>query len=355
MPLLLLCLLISLLPPCQAATLAERNSLDKVKIISAEKLNYKDGNSTLIGNVKIQLGDFMIDAPQVYIDSDKAGKPVKARFENGVELDSDKLSIQTPRMELDVQSSLVKCFANGETLIQTDIYGKSRASIFSNYQEIDLAKGFAKASANPQILDKGLTNVQESEQIRFISETVNIRSATMELELDADDEIKYVNFLGNVVALTNTQRIESQDLLYFPLLEMMKAYDQVKVLYLKDSAANYLFADALIYEKTKHLLSVFSKGIERHAEIHSNNLYGKSRQILVNLAEDDSIESAILTGDAYAQHKDKSLVAYEILFDAKKNQLETIVGRPHTQLLKVKKEKELDKKQIKNKSKKKKD
>jgi lipopolysaccharide export system protein LptA len=314
---------------------AKSSKLDKVKIISAEQLDYKDGNSVLIGNVKIQLGEFMIEAPQVYIDSDKEGKAEKARFENGVVLDSEKLSIQAPRMELDVESSVLKCFANDETLVQTDIYGKKQASILANYQEIDLGKGFARASANPALLENGIS---EAEQLRFVSEDVNIRANTMELEFKDGKDIQYVDFLTNVVALTDNQRIESQELLYFPELEMMKAYDEVKVLHLDSNASSYLFADALIYEKPKHVLSVFSRGVERYAEIHSANIYGKARQILVNIAEDDSIENAILTGNAYAQHKDKSIVAYEILFDAKKKQLETIVGRPHTQLLKIEKE-----------------
>ncbi len=306
---------------------AKPSRLDKVKIISAEQLNYKDGNSVLIGNVKIQLGEFMIDAPQVFIDSDKEGKAQKARFENGVVLDSEKLSIQTPRMELDVESSIVECFSDETTLVQTDIYGKNQATIFAHYQEIDLNKGFARASST-----------QESEQIKFISKDVNIRANVMELEFKNDKDIQYVNFLTNVVTLTDNQRIESQELLYFPQLDMMKAYDTVKVLYLKKDAPNYLFSDALIYEKPKHVISVFSRGIDRYAEIHSDDIYGKARQILVNLAEDNSIENAILTGNAYAQHKDKSIMAYEILFDAKKKQLETIVGRPHTLLLKTEKE-----------------
>lgn len=320
------------------AIAAKPSRLDKVKIISAEKLNYKDGNSVLIGNVKIQLGEFLIDAPRVFIDSDKEGKPKKARFENGVVLDSEKLSIQTPRMELDVESSIVKCFGDDSTLVQTDIYGKSQATIFANYQEIDLAKGFARASTNPALLDKGISDLQESEQIKFISKDVNIRANAMELEFKNDNDIQYVDFLTNVVALTDTQRIESEELLYFPELDMMKAYDNVKVLYLKNDAPNYLFADALIYEKPKHVLSVFSRGVDRYAEIHSDDIYGKARQILVNIAADNSIENAILTGNAYAQHKDKSILAYEILFDAKKKQLETIVGRPHTLLLKTEKE-----------------
>lgn len=313
---------------------AKSSKLDKVKIISAEQLDYKDGNSVLIGNVKIQLGEFTIDAPRVYIDSDKDGKSEKARFENGVVLDSEKLSIQAPRMELDVETSVLKCFANGTTLVQTDIYGKKQASILAAYQEIDLSKGFARASS-------------EAEQIRFISQDVNIKANTMELEFKNGNEIQYVDFLTNVVALTDNQRIESQELLYFPELEMMKAYDDVKVLHLDSNASSYLFADALIYEKTKHALSVFSRGIERYAEIHSDDIYGKSRQILVNIAEDNSIDSAILTGNAYAQHKDKSIVAYEILFDVKKKQLETIVGRPHTQLLKIEKEIKADSKKTK--------
>lgn len=338
---LLLCILACL--PVQAAKLINAKNFDEIKIISAEKLNYKDGNSTLIGNVKVKLGDFIISAPRVFIDSDKDENPIKARFEQGVLLNSEDLRITAPRMEIDVPNSLFKCFADDQELVHTIILSDKPSDIYARYQEYDLENGFGRASSKEGLSLEEASTIQEHEQIRFISDDFNIRSASMEFKFADNDKIEYVDFLTNVVALADSQRIESQDLLYFPKTETIKASDTVKVLHLKDLKSNYLFADFAIYEKKKHLLSVFSKGLDRNAEIHSENVFGKSRQILVVLNEKNEAQTAILTGNAYAQHKDKSVLGHEILFDIPNQKLETIVGRPHTQILKAAKKAEKNK------------
>lgn len=321
----------------EAAKLMNSKNFNDIKIISAEKLNYKDGNSTLIGNVKVKLGDFIISAPRVFIDSDQDENPIRARFEQGVLLSSEDLNISAPRMEIDVPNSLFKCFASEEELVHTVILSDKPSDIYAKYQEYDLENGFGRASSKENLSAEEARTIQEHEQIRFISDDFNIRSASMEFKFANNDKIEYVDFLTNVVALAESQRIESQDLLYFPKTEIIKASDTVKILHLKDLRANYLFADFAIYEKKKHLLSVFSKGLDRTAEIHSENVFGKSRQILVVLNEKNEAQTAILSGNAYAQYKDKSVLGQEILFDIPNQKLETIVGRPHSQILKASK------------------
>ena len=80
--------------------------LSQIKILSAEKLDYKDGDSTLIGNVKVKLADYTISAPRVFIDSDSTGKPSQARFVDDVSLESEDMTITAPRMEIDLKNTL---------------------------------------------------------------------------------------------------------------------------------------------------------------------------------------------------------------------------------------------------------
>lgn len=309
----------------QLAVLAEDGNLGKIKIISAEKLDYQDGNSTLIGNVKIQIDNFTIEAPQAFIDADSNGESSYARFVGGVSLDSDRISIIAPQMDIDINKSLLKSFSSEEELVVTTIFGKKQANLYAQYQEINLATGFAQANSG---------NAEELMQVKYVSEDMNISSNKLELELKELSELKYINFLNNVVAISDKLRVESQDLVYFPNLDLVKANDDVRLLFLSETQqGSYLFSDSAIYEQNKNLLSVFSRGPERFAEIHSDQIFGKARQILVIIDEDQNIDNAILTGNAYAQHQSKSLLGHEILLDIKNQKLETSVGRPRTRIL----------------------
>ncbi|MBT6844005.1 MAG: hypothetical protein HOA17_09495 [Candidatus Melainabacteria bacterium] len=309
----------------QLAALAEAGNLGKIKIISAEKLDYQDGNSTLIGNVKIQIGSFTIEAPKAFIDADSNGESSYARFVGGVSLDSDRISIVAPRMDIDVNKSLLKSFSNNGELVVTTIFSKKQANLYAQYQEINLATGFAQANSG---------NAEDVMQVKYVSEEMNINSDKLELELQELSSIQYINFLSNVTAISDKLRVESQDLVYFPSLDLVKANDDVRLLFLSETQqASYLFSDSALFEQSKNLLSVFSRGPQRFAEIHSDQIFGKARQILVNIDEDQNIDNAILTGNAYAQHQSKSLLGHEILLDIKNQKLETTVGRPRTRIL----------------------
>lgn len=307
---------------CYLPAQAVPAGMDKFKIISADKLDYEDGNSTLIGNVKIAIGDFTLAAPKVLIDSDANGEPSYAHFLDQATLDSEKISIEAQTMDIDVAKSLLKCFAAADGTITTTLFTAKQANLYSEYQEIDLVTGFAKASA------------KEGAKIKYISEDLSVESINMELELKDLREVKFVNFLEEVSAIGDDMRLESRDLLYFPDQELIKANDDVKLLLLNGEQASYLFADAAIYEEQSQLVTALSRSLEPGAEIHSAGMFGKARQIQAQLINGNQLESAVLTGEAYAQYLDKSVLGHEILFDAGKQELKTLVGRPRTRLLK---------------------
>lgn len=296
--------------------------IDKFKIISADKLDYQDGNSTLIGNVKVAIGDFTIAAPKVLVDSDSNGEPSYAHFLEAVTLDSEKLSIEAATMDIDVAKSLLKCFAATNGTILTTLFGKKQANLYSDYQEISLVTGFARATAQP------------GAKIKYVSEELSVESDELELELKDLQDVKFVNFLNHVSAIGDSMRLESEDLLYFPNQELIKANNDVRLLFLHEGQGSYLFADAAIYEETKQLVTALSRSVEPGAEIHSEGLFGKARQIEARISNEKKLESAVMTGEAYAQYRDKSVLGHEILFDVEKQELKTLVGRPRTRLLK---------------------
>ena len=136
---MLKCLKYSILITVFSLTAVFAIDLSKVKIISAEKLDYKDGNSVLIGNVKVQLGDYFITAPKVFIDSDDSGKPSQARFIEDVTLESEEINIHAPRMVIDLQNTILKCYSSDQNIVQTTLTDKNnkQAVILTWYQEFN--------------------------------------------------------------------------------------------------------------------------------------------------------------------------------------------------------------------------
>lgn len=310
-----------------------KNDLSNFKIISAEILNYQDGDSVLIGNVEIQYGKYHFKAPKVFVDSDK-GKPLTARFVNGVTLSSDSLDISSPIMEVDITNSLFKCLSNDEATVETRIYDKGQTEpiiLSSWYQEFNIDTGFAKATGKELIKNDGYE--KNLNRIKFRTKNLDIDSDTVEMQSNKDS-IDYIDFIGDVIAKDDTQRTESVQLFYFPDQDLIKAQGDVKILYLNETEPSYIFSDLVIYERKKSVFSAMSTLPQSRAEVHAKDTRGKARQIILTMNDDNKPERAILTGNAFAQYGDKSLLGHEILLNIQDKTIETIVGRPRTQILK---------------------
>ena len=106
----------------------------------------------------------------------------------------------------------------------------------------------------------------------------------------------------------------------------------MRILYADKEVPAYVFADAVIYEKNKNILSAFSRVNEPNAKIYRGDSFGQARQIILNLDKKQKPDNAVLTGMAYSQIADKALSGHELLFDIKKEKLKTLVGRPKTLL-----------------------
>ncbi|MCE2929083.1 MAG: hypothetical protein LW817_05590 [Candidatus Caenarcaniphilales bacterium] len=302
-----------------------KNDLTDVQIVSADKLSYQDGNSILTGNVQIKLGKYIISAPRVTIESDKNGDASLARFINGSELNSEGLNITAPEMQMDINKSLFKCLSNPEHDVITTLENKKhkRSMIVAGYQELDFNTNIGKS-------------LREGGRVKYSSDDLEIESDTIELN-SKDGDVVYVDFIGRAIAIDPSQRTEAREIIYFPQQDIVKANDEVKILYIKDDEASHLFGDLIVYERKLGVIGAYSKSLDSQAEIHRTNAFGKARQIVLNLDDKQKPSLAILTGNAYAQQNDKSIVGDEILFDLVEQNMKTLVGRPKTQILKKKK------------------
>lgn len=326
---LLICLYLLSSLSSEAKLTKSKTNLADFKIISAEQLDYKEGNSSLIGDVKIKLGEFIISSPKVLITNDKNGDANNARFIEKVKLKSKDLNINAPEMEIDVEKSLFKCFGNKEQLVETFV-GNNGDVIYSGYQEFEIETGFSR-SATYNLNDPVAEAL--TDKVRFKGEDLNVESNGMELEIN-NGQIQYVDFITKAIAKDSRQRTEADEIFYFPSQSLFKADGNVQVLYLKDKDSMYVFADQVLYERGKKIFSAFSESFDPKAEVHGENTYGKARQIILLMDKDDQIDRAIFTGNAFAQFKDKAITGHEILMNLKNKTLQTLVGRPKTQIFK---------------------
>lgn len=353
---MLKCLKFSILITVFSFTAAFALDLSKVKIISAEKLDYKDGNSILIGNVKVQLGEYFITAPKVFIDSDDSGKPAQARFIEDVTLESKEINIHSPRMVIDLKNTILKCYSSEDDIVQTTITDSNskQAVILTWYQEFNYQTGFAQAHSQ-KIQESNSSYKRKMDQAIFVYDKIQVESNDIEMQVN-DGDVKYAVFLGDAVAVDESQRTEAQEIYFFPDKNLLKAEQDVRIVYADKESPAYIFSDVVIYEKDKNILSAFSNSNTASSKIYRANSFGQSRQIVLNLDENQKPDNAILTGKAYSQIEDKALSGHELLFDVKNQSIKTLVGRPKTLLFSKSDPKPLDSKpKKKNKSKSKKD
>lgn len=312
---------------CLSSFVSAKNSEKKIQtgpggiqIVSADKLSYQANNSVLSGNVIIKVGKYQIKAPKLIVINDKNGEPSLANFSGPAQLSSEGLLVTAPEMQMDFDKSLFKCFAssNEDVVSIFESKDKNTARVESGYQELNIATGFAKAS-------------REGGKVKFKSSDLLIDSNSIEIA-SQERKMIYVNFLGSVNAVENELRSESKELIYFPEQDLLKAIEDVKILYLKDKEPSYLFADLVVYERKLAVIGAYQN--TKASEIHREKAFGKARQILLTLDENRKPKLAILTGNAFAQYDSKALDGHEIFFDLQNHKIESLVKRPKTKIFK---------------------
>lgn len=320
------------------AGLFDQNTFKNFKIISADKLRNQDNSTWLSGNVKIRFGEYEISAPQVTVEPDKRQPASKLiRFSDGVTLISKSLKVESQIMELDTQNNLFKCFSEDKdnSMVRTVLSKEpekqsekqfdDEITIISQYQDYNYETKVATARGN----------------VEYISQDRNINADMAEMRYAKKQERKsgldFVNFRDNVVLTESDKRVEADELLYFPGQELVKALSNVRILFQNSDQENgsgltYLFADLAVLEQSPRIFSAYSIETDKPIHIYTDEMIGRGRQLLVKQM-DKKIDKAVLTGNAYAQYRDKAVIGEEVLFDIKNKVVKTLVGRPKTLIL----------------------
>ncbi len=317
----------------QAAAKKELGSINDFEIIKADKLSFKDNNSTLEGNAKVKVGEYIISSNRVdMITPANSPSPTEISFTGTVLLESKDIDIKSNSMQYDVTRKQLKCYSNqdAEKVLSTIKSGPGAASasegttqtttISSTYQEFDFIanRGRAEGSVVFDSLERDITSNQA--EINFAQETNS-----------SSRKLNSVNFLNEVVLIEKDKRVESNDLQYLPQQNLVRIASDAKILYFNDEQKPiYIFADLVVLETDRQVFSAYSTSPDHHIRLYTNDAYGEARQVVMNQNIDGKPDQAILTGKAYSQLGDKAVTGEEILFNIADGTMTTLINRPQT-------------------------
>jgi lipopolysaccharide export system protein LptA len=340
----LLCVALLALLSAKALSAAEtrqeslQDLLQSLKIISADKLSFQEGESELSGNVKIQIDQYQISAPKVVSISSKDSKesvPSLITFSQEVLVESETLKVKAPLLEINLADSLFKCTANQDTRVQSEWRDPKKPgedlTVISDYQEYSLHTQTAKASGGTNLLNKDL---------KISSDEIEFKYSNTE---NAAKKLEYVVFTGKVFLTDKDKRIESEELFYLPQQKIMKASGNVRILYIAPNREGvnervaHLFAGEVIYETDHNLLTAFATQSESIIRIYSGDMSGQAKQASIDMNSEvnpGKLNQAVLSRNAFAQAGDKAIKGEEIIFDIKNQNVSSSLGRPMTQIFK---------------------
>lgn len=309
----------------------DKKSFSNFNIIHADKLNFIDSNTELIGGVEIEFNNkYNVKSPRVMVLSGEGGgEPNTISFEGGVKLSSSDLFIEADRIEVDFPQSLLKCYGRPNVLSSWGAEGQEPTTVISDYQEFNFDTGLASAFNQAKNEDGSIKQVEAITDDRWIwADKAELQSGgNQETDLSGAESIK---FHGAVVYRDEDKRIQSNDLFFWVPEEMVKATEDVKVLaYSSTGEPVYLFADMAVLEQKKDIMSAFSNAYDKKAYVYSDEVVGQARKIALHRVNRKP-DSAILTGDAYVKFQDKAMSGEEIYFDLKEKIAKSLVDRPTT-------------------------
>ncbi len=178
-------------------------------LIQADKQTY-DGEKTVFeGNVKVDYEDIKVKSPKAIVRSDKEGKPSAATFVDGAY--AEKIS-EFSRSEVKaniINLSLLKNRIRAE--------GNAESAVFENRKPIVHIK------AGSQVFDIKTNVIVASEDVRINYEKINTLSDKAKISIDAQGELKKVEFLGNASITQDKSIIKADNILYKPETDEMVA------------------------------------------------------------------------------------------------------------------------------------
>jgi lipopolysaccharide export system protein LptA len=272
-----------------ADSLASKQLLKNFKIISADRLEVKEKNSLLIGNVEIEVQNFNIKAPNVLIET-KKDKSKLVKFENGVDLKSKEIFLNCQNMDVDLEKSIMNC-----------------------------------------------TSLEDSSVI-FKKDDIEINSKNLELKF-TKEKIEFVKFFEDTELKKEEMEISAENILYFPELKLIKLIGSVWMNYISNEEEDLreinLYADLVHYEEAKGLISAYSTSLDHSTfkiipvVLFSSDFFSEARMISLEL-QDGEVQTAILQGEAFARFKDKAMQGDELIMNIPQKELNARAGRPKT-------------------------
>lgn len=306
-----------------------KNTFSNFSIEHADKLDFKQTGSELIGNVKIKFGSFVLSSPRVLVsNSAKDYSPEVIRFVEGVELRSSDLDIDAQTIEINFKDSLFKAYGEPDVLSIWKDDKEGKTTVTSPYQEYNMDTGHAKA------VSKDKPVLVENPKRTITAKNVELKNSAKKRR---GKSIESINFQGDVILVEADKRVEADDLYYWVEGSMIKAEDNVKILaYTEESDPLYIFADMVNLELDKDLMLASMEDFNRAVYLYANDFVGRGRNAYIKRSNKKP-KKAVLTGNAFAQFQDKAVEGEEIVFNIQKKTIKSLVGRPHTKIFKEKK------------------
>jgi lipopolysaccharide assembly outer membrane protein LptD (OstA) len=325
---LYLCFLFLLAPLFNSFSVSAAKSSPKgfqdIKIISAEKLTYKDGFTQLEGAVQMLVDDLLISAPEVKVQDKK-----KAEFLREVKVSSDRLNIVAKHMEVDLATGLIKIYS-GLTEIKQN---QSNYNIDADLQTMDYKKGFFTAKSDAKqmtALHKDLTVSADRMEGQFNPEAKDRPGASSQLDK--------VLFIGSVIAKKETSQIKSDKLLIFPQQKLYRAIGDASFIYLEPTKEFRLKGDFLNLEElepNKYVVLASTNSSKKLINFTSpaRKLAGRAKFARLWL-ENDNASEVVFTGDCDIRIDNKRIQGEEVYLDNVNKKMLSNLNRPKAIMLK---------------------
>lgn len=326
------------------AKATKQDDLKNIKIISAEKLTYKDKLTKLEGAVEVQLDDLLISAPEVHVKDNEF-----AEFLHDVKVKSEKLNVVAKYMEMDLVTGIIKIHS-GITEIKSNNYSKKSPE---NTTEIknDNNPDVYNIDADLQTINykTGLFNAKSNHKpITVLHKDMIINSDEMFGQFDSEkkdsmsnSKLENVIFVGSVNAKRPKSEIRSHKLILFPQKKLYRAITDASFTYLEPNKEFRLQGDFLNLEElepNKYVILTSSNSAKRLITFTApkRKLRGKSKFARLWLENEEATE-IVFTGNCDIRSDDKRILGEEVYLDNVNKKAFSNLERPKTIILKEQK------------------
>lgn len=301
----------------QAHAIKLQKGLDDIKIVSANKLNYKNNKTLLTGDVIIKVKDIYISSPSVEIEEKK-----KAEFTGSVNINSKDLNVVADRMEIDIKTGYITLF-NAKSKIKD-------YKVDSDIQILHLENGTFRAEA------------LEGSHVTTSHEDINVSSERLDALFEGDGEnindLIQIKFAGNVIAEKKESQIIGNKLLIYPPVKQYRVIDNAMFINKKEKLlveADFMNLEESDSENKDYTLLATSNSESKKVKVLSEKrkLLANSRLVRMWLINNE-VDKIVFTGASDVRLNDRKLEGEEIVLNNETKELISNLDRPRAILLK---------------------